>query len=375
MFLEYITLFSGLNYIIFSAILFSRKSVTKKANKILGFLFALLALYSILVSFYYTALETHNLNLLSYYVPFDLILLFSLGPCLFFYVKVLLGQNIRFNPFYHALLVIQYIPAISFIVYFLIQDNPTRINLLITNFEKGLWHINLLNILVYIQMITYLLFSYRIINIQLKKSIWIVVAKVQINVSWLKSYVILNLTFLLITAPLTIYIANENTNLIIAQIAMVIQFMYLFVRSTWQTGLLPTEAIIRTKNGDKISKISSSEYEAWFNKLNEYMNEQKPHLEENCSIQIVSENVGLSVHLLSNILNQRINKNFSDFINDYRVEEAKKLLTNSGRIQTIEAVGFECGFGSKSAFNKAFKKNCNLTPSQYMKNYSLENFK
>ena len=370
MFLEYITLFSGLNYIIFSAILFSRKSVTKRANKILGFLFAMLALYSILVSYYYTALQTHNLFWLSYYVPFDLILLFSLGPCLYFYVKVLLGQKIRFNPLYHLFLLIQYIPAISFIVYFLLQDNPTRINLLITNFNKGLWHINLLNILVYIQMITYLLFSYRIINKQLQKSIWITVDKVQINVSWLKIYVVLNLSFLLITAPLTFYIANENTNLIIAQIAMVIQFMYLFVRSTWQTDLLLAETVVRTKNGDKTLKISSEESEEWFNKLNAYMNNQKPHLNENCTIQAVSENVGLSVHLLSNILNQQINTNFSDFVNDYRVEEAKKLLKSSDKTKTIELIGFECGFGSKSAFNKAFKRNCNLTPSQFKKSNS-----
>ena len=367
MFLEYITLFSGFNYVIFAAILFSRKSITKRADKILGFLYTILALYSIWVSFYYTALENRNFTWLNYYVPFDLILLFSLGPCLYLYVKVLLGHKTQVTPARVQILFIQYIPAISFIIYFLLQNNPTRINLLISNFEKGLWHINLLNILVYIQMITYLIFSYRIINNQLQKSVWITIDKAQIDVSWLKVYVLLNLSFLLITAPLTIYIANENTNLIIAQIAMVIQFVYLFVKSTWQTDSLPTEAKIRTRNGEKALKISSEDSEIWFEKLNSHMDNHKPFLNENCSIQTVSESVGLSVHLLSSILNQHRNTNFSDFVNDYRVEEAKKLLNGLAKNKTIEGIGFECGFGSKSAFNKAFKKKCNLTPSQYLK--------
>lgn len=371
MFLEYITLFAGFNYVIFSAILFSRKSVTKRADRILGFLYTILALYSILVSFYYTALENRNFIWLNYYVPFDLILLFSLGPCLYLYVNVLLGQKIQFKPVKILILLIQYIPSISFIIYFLLQNNPTRINLLITNFEKGLWHINLLNVLVYFQMITYLIFSYGIINKQLKKSAWLTIDKSQIDVSWLKMYVLLNLSFLLITAPLTFYVANENTNLIIAQIAMVIQFVYLFIKSTWQTGLLPVEVVSRTRKGEKTIKISVDESQEWFIKLNDHMANQKPYLNENCTIQSVSENVGLSVHLLSNILNQQINTNFSDFINDYRVEAAKKLLHISGKTKTIETIGFECGFGSKSAFNKAFKKKCNKTPSQYLKDNSL----
>jgi len=75
---------------------------------------------------------------------------------------------------------------------------------------------------------------------------------------------------------------------------------------------------------------------------------------------------GISVHHLSNILNNRFEKNFSDFINAYRVEEAKRVLSlDQFTKMTLEAIGYECGFGSKSSFNKAFKKITNFTPSEY----------
>src|ERR1035437_9329299 len=112
MFLKYITLFSGLNYLIFASVLLIKKSPIKKANRVLGFLFILLAVYSIILSFYYTALFTKNYSHLIYYVPFDLILLLMLGPSLFLYVKVLLDQSIKLNIFKLVIQLLPFIPAI-----------------------------------------------------------------------------------------------------------------------------------------------------------------------------------------------------------------------------------------------------------------------
>jgi AraC-like DNA-binding protein len=366
MFLKYITLFSGLNYLIFSAVLLLRKSPTKKANQVLGFLFGMLAVYSILVSFYYTALLNKHYWLLSYYAPFDLLILFSLGPCLLLYVKVLLGQPIRPSKLQIFIQILPYIPAITFIVYFLLQDTPTRLNLLIENFENGIWHTNLLNLLVYFQMIIYLIICSRTIKKQFKKSSKIIIKKTQIDVSWLRIYVHVNLGFMLFTAPLSFYLGNENTNLVIAQAAMVIQFIYLFIKSTWQTGMFPAESIYEIKSSEGMLKIADGIVDDYFKALTTFMEMNKPYLKENCSIQSVSEQTGISVHHLSNILNNRVGRNFSDFVNEYRINEAKTLLaTVHPKSITLEAIGYECGFGSKSSFNKAFKKHTNFTPSEY----------
>jgi AraC-like DNA-binding protein len=366
MFLKYITLFSGLNYLIFASVLLIKKSPIKKANRVLGFLFILLAVYSIILSFYYTALFTKNYSHLIYYVPFDLILLLMLGPSLFLYVKVLLDQSIKLNIFKLVIQLLPFIPAITFIIYFLFQDTSTRLNMLIENFEKGLWHTNLLNLLVYFQMTVYLILCYKAIQKQLKISSKITVNKIQMDVSWLRIYVVLNLSFMLLSAPLSFYLANEKVNLLIAQFAMIIQFIYLFVKSTLQTGFFPAEAISEVKSKDVALKITDQTASDYYKELTILMELKKPYLKEDCNILIVSEQTGISIHHISNILNNHINKSFPDFINEYRINEAKKILSSKQINKlTLEALGFECGFGSKSSFNKAFKKLTKLTPSEF----------
>jgi len=216
----------------------------------------MLAVYSIILSFYYTALLNKNYSHLIYYAPFDLIILLSLGPCLYLYVKVLLGQKTRLNPFSIIIQVLPFIPAVTFIIYFLLQDTQTRLNLLIENFEHGIWHTNLLNLLVYIQMIIYLILCYKTIQKQFNKSSGILVQKTQIDISWLRIYILINLLFMILSAPLSFYLANEKVNLIIAQLAMVVQFVYLFIKSTWQTEFFPDASINEFKCKEGILKIS-----------------------------------------------------------------------------------------------------------------------
>jgi len=366
MFLKYITLFSGLNYIIFSAVLLFKKSPIRKANRVLGILFALLAIYSIILSFYFTALLDKNYADLIYYIPFDLIILFSLGPCLLLYIKVLLGQKIRLHFFKVFIQILPVIPAIIFIIYFILQDTTTRLVLLIENFEHGIWHTNMLNLLLYFQMTIYLIICYKTIQQQLKVSSSIIINKIKLDVSWLKIYVVLNLSFMMLSAPLSFYFANEKVNLLIAQIAMVVQFVYLFVKSTWQTGFFSADSFTEIKYKEAVLKIAENVADEYFKILISFMEEQKPYLNENCNIQTISEQTGISIHHLSNILNKRFNKTFPEFINEYRIIEAKKLLVvNYTEKTTVEAIGYDCGFGSKSSFNKVFKRYTNLTPSEY----------
>ena len=71
--------------------------------------------------------------------------------------------------------------------------------------------------------------------------------------------------------------------------------------------------------------------------------------------------------------NEKLNKNFFDLINGYRVEEAKEKLSDFKEEQTILGIGFEVGFNSKSAFNRVFKKFTQMTPSEFRKKHRPEN--
>jgi AraC-like DNA-binding protein len=85
----------------------------------------------------------------------------------------------------------------------------------------------------------------------------------------------------------------------------------------------------------------------------------------------VSDKLHLQRHTLTEVLNTEIGRNFYQFVNEYRVSEIKKMLANPGYANySIDAIGYECGFNSKSSFYSVFKKSTGMTPAQYKK--SLE---
>ncbi|MFA8436982.1 MAG: helix-turn-helix domain-containing protein [Marinifilaceae bacterium] len=76
--------------------------------------------------------------------------------------------------------------------------------------------------------------------------------------------------------------------------------------------------------------------------------------------------MGLPVHHLSEIINQGHGLNFNDYINQFRVEEFKRLLQDPQfSKETLLVVEFEAGFNSKTTFNTAFKKFSGMTPSEF----------
>ncbi|MEM6644665.1 MAG: helix-turn-helix domain-containing protein [Bacteroidota bacterium] len=76
--------------------------------------------------------------------------------------------------------------------------------------------------------------------------------------------------------------------------------------------------------------------------------------------------VGTTPHHLSQLLNDNLGARFSTFVNNYRVAEAERLLRARPDL-TIEAIGYEAGFSSKSAFYAAFKKHHGVPPAQYQR--------
>jgi AraC-like DNA-binding protein len=79
-----------------------------------------------------------------------------------------------------------------------------------------------------------------------------------------------------------------------------------------------------------------------------------------------STKLGVHPNYLSQIINQKEKKNFYDFVNTYRFEEFKKLIAQQKNQQyTLLSLAYDCGFSSKSSFNRYFKKATGQTPSEY----------
>ena len=105
-----------------------------------------------------------------------------------------------------------------------------------------------------------------------------------------------------------------------------------------------------------------------FNKISTIITERKLYLESSISLYSISKLVGETTQKTSEVINQYGKNNFNDFINYFRIEEAKKLLLNeNNRNMTISSIAFDTGFNSLSSFNAAFKKFVAITPSAYKK--------
>ncbi|AXT20435.1 helix-turn-helix domain-containing protein [Flavobacteriaceae bacterium AU392] len=102
---------------------------------------------------------------------------------------------------------------------------------------------------------------------------------------------------------------------------------------------------------------------------NEMMIEEKLFLNQNLSLSMLAQKVDAKEHNLSKTINDSLGINFFDYVNNYRVEEAKKLLqSQNNKLYTVEHIGALSGFSSKTTFYRAFKKQTGMTPSKFQKN-------
>lgn len=109
-------------------------------------------------------------------------------------------------------------------------------------------------------------------------------------------------------------------------------------------------------------------------RVENFIRKEKPFLDANINIETLARRLSLPERTLSRILNQHFGKNFFEFINEHRIEEAKRLLADpTKQDMNILDILAEAGFSSKSTFNAIFKKYVGQTPSQYRKNPLPEN--
>jgi len=89
------------------------------------------------------------------------------------------------------------------------------------------------------------------------------------------------------------------------------------------------------------------------------------------SLSGLAKQINESSHHVSQVINEKLNKNFFELLAFYRVEHAKKLIREDKHAKlTVEELAELVGYNSKSSFNTAFKKNSSKTPSEYRKSLS-----
>lgn len=130
------------------------------------------------------------------------------------------------------------------------------------------------------------------------------------------------------------------------------------------------EGVERRSHGEEDEHRPAGEVidPALVEKLERHMREQKPFLASTLTLERLAKQLAIPPRTLSKVINRHFGQNFFEFINLYRVEEAKKrLLADEYMDQTILKIMLSSGFNSKATFNTFFKKQVDMTPSQYRK--------
>jgi len=254
------------------------------------------------------------------------------------------------------------------------------INLLLLNFGE-LENKEALNIvfitLILVQALFYTGFSYYTIRKHQKKIQQFSANTEGIDLNWLE-YIIL--TIFIVNLIYVIYNLSYNSHSLNAFINLAFLSVVYFVGyySLKQKEIYPIEAKIREEiihitedsETEEIKKklISDDEHNRIKIELDKLMQTQKPYLDSELNLIKLSELLSVSTHHLSYVINTGFNKNFFQYVNEYRIEYAKDLLKDDKNSKlSILGIAYEAGFNSKTSFNITFKKLTNQTPSEFKK--------
>jgi AraC-like DNA-binding protein len=145
-------------------------------------------------------------------------------------------------------------------------------------------------------------------------------------------------------------------------------FMVAQRQSAPEAVTLPRLEVHRAPEKYSNSGLGKEDAQRLASALEACMMSRKPYLEPDITIEKLAVLVSSNRHHLSQVLNDTIGLSFYEYVNCYRVSEAKALLTDiSRKDHKIASIAYDAGFNSLSSFNEVFKKMTGYTPSQYRK--------
>jgi AraC-like DNA-binding protein len=291
---------------------------------------------------------------------------FQIFSPMMFYVSVIHYSNpgFRFKKTELVHLILPFIYLLMLCFLYFVDPQSSRLNFTLTLIMLG-------------QTVFYLLTSWLRIRKHQKRVLLFSSDTSEIDLSWLERIIVVILLMTLIVIIYNIFFMLRSLNLFMNMILLAVIY-YVAYHTLWQREIYPfsdasREEIIslenEPENGESKKKmISDDEIINFKTQLNQFMINRKPFIDPDMNLIKLAELFGTTSHRLSYIINTGFNKNFFNFINSYRVEEAKSMLLDPKMEQySVLGVAFEAGFNSKTSFNKTFKQFTGVTPTDFKK--------
>jgi len=304
---------------------------------------------------------------------------FAIAPLIYFYVKSLTTSNFSFKKkhwwhFVPAFLMISF--RLGIYVYDSLQPgfNDTQNGILKLAVDEPIVS-PLYMFLSFAQMLLYLAFTFQLFyNYRTKiKQYFSNTYKLELN--WI-------LSFLIVFSALFLYSSLQSVigSLIIdlnyeqrwwLNIFMALVVLFVGIKGYFtNTTKLNKLSFSFSPNPESIPQVESNENSISKKEVNvvaEYMKDERPYLNPDLNLSDLANELQMNRAQLSQIINSGFQKNFNDFINEYRVNTFKEKI-NSGEHKQLSLLGlaFDSGFNSKATFNRVFKKLTQTSPSEYL---------
>ena len=344
--------------LLLSVALFAKRKANSYANRILA---VLLFFFSFLILFHAMGHSHTDMPSSNVHQWFIHALFFTVAPLMFFYSKALTKYDFRLS----LKDSLHFIPALVINILLLLLSNAASDKEFYTTVNR------VILLLLTLQMFVYLTLMFIILRNHTKNIQNICSSLEKINLRWLRFFIFSQAVIW--PVALAMDLSRHKTDKMGYLWLVVSIFMYLigyfgFLQPEIFSGELKEKQISIPTEKKKYEKstLSLDQAEAILQKLLAFMDISKPYMDSNLTLPALSKQISVSPHHLSQIINEKLNKNFFEFVNYFRVEEAKQLLKDPEfHNLTIAAIGFKAGFNSISSFNSIFKKLTSLTPSQY----------
>jgi AraC-like DNA-binding protein len=368
-------LYIGLSQSFFAVIVILMKKPLKIADVILGiFLMAFAVAFGLDILQIYGILPDKR-----WVISLSLFMLFA--PLLYLYSKYVTKEFYSFNRFDY----IHAIPPLLLIFLFLILTIFSPHEALKTDNSdfQFIWLRNSFGYIFNILCIAYVYYALRNV-MRFKKQIkhFYSYTSDNINLNWLL-FVIISfvLIFLMIVISSTLFEFQKVKNGV-DMFRHIVELFFVYIISIW--GFRQTQLNSEFKSENSIKKepenkessfykyqksgLKDDQAEKYLHELIDFMERTESWKDIELSVAKISAQTNIPKHHITQVLNEYLCKNFYQFVNEYRIENAKKLLKSEKcAAWSIVAIAYECGFNSKTAFNNFFKKSTNLTPSEFRK--------
>lgn len=326
---------------VFNSVVLSFYFLFFKQSKAKSDLFLGLLLLSLSIRIGKSVFYNFNPQLSKTYLQIGLSACFLIGPLLYFYVRSIL-QNLNYS-FAKYSLVLLVVNISVFGILFPYKENP------------ALWR----GIIYYFINIEWLIFI--VLSIYESRQIFKKLVKNRNQISYYETWILSVIIGVL--AIWLSYTLAKYTSYISGSLA----FSFSFYISFLLLYYVKNKTLISSNNKEKyINKIDENVVKEIQEQINTLFETRKIYTNPELTLSILAKELNIRPQLLSQFINDNLNKSFTQFINEYRIDEAKRLLKESTQFK-IDAVGFESGFNSTSTFYSSFKKITGTTPSNYQK--------